>query len=287
MWQKVINLLLISLILLSGCSNPPPQELLTGTVVEVVDGDTINIKINGNEEKVRLIGVDSPETHHPSKPIQPFGPEAENYTRAQLTGKIVYLELDVTERDRYGRLLAYVWLSPPSAITDSEIRSKMFNAKLLLKGYAQILTVPPNVKYVDFFSKYQTEARQSDNGLWGLSTDSSQDLTPVPARASAAATQESMKVVIESVDLIEEVVTIKNNGSMKVNLTGWKLVSETGSQTYIFPDGFVLKAGAKVNIRSGPKAFNKPLLDLKWSDKHIWNNEGDQGLLYDDSGNLI
>lgn len=169
MWQKLIKLSLVSLILFSGCSYPSTEQLITGKVVKVVDGDTINIKINGNEEKVRLIGVDTPETHHPSKPLQPFGLEAENYTRAQLTGKIVYLEVDVTERDRYGRLLAYVWLSPPSAIPDSEIRSKMFNAELLLNGYAQILTIPPNVKYVDYFRKYQTEARESAQGLWGLS----------------------------------------------------------------------------------------------------------------------
>src|SRR5207249_1996922 len=73
---------------------------------------------------------------------------------------------DVEPRDRYGRLLAYVWLKPPTSRTMTEIRSKMFNAIILAEGYAQLLTIPPNVRYVDAFRILQTEARQRGKGLW-------------------------------------------------------------------------------------------------------------------------
>ncbi|MBE0448226.1 MAG: thermonuclease family protein [Actinobacteria bacterium] len=147
-----------------------PINTIEALVVRVVDGDTIQITLNGKKEKVRLIGVDTPETKHPSKPVEAYGKQAEEYTRSKLSGRTVFLELDVQERDKYGRVLAYVWLTQPSKISDSEIRAKMFNAHLLLDGYAQLATYPPNVKYVDHFTKYQVEARNADRGLWGVPT---------------------------------------------------------------------------------------------------------------------
>lgn len=131
-------------------------------ITRVVDGDTIHVALNGRDETVRLIGVDTPETVHPEKPVEPYGPEASAFTKSRLNGKTVYLEFDVQERDKYGRLLAYVWLDEPGEITD------VFNAVLLLEGYAQLLTVPPNVKYADHFVRYQREAREAGKGLWGL-----------------------------------------------------------------------------------------------------------------------
>ncbi len=148
----------------------PPRELsmITCTVTRVVDGDTLHVDIAGADETVRLIGVDTPETRHPLRGIEPFGREAEKYTRSQLEGRHVLLETDVQNRDEYSRLLCYVWLEDPIKINDASIRAKMFNARLLLDGYAQLLTVPPNVKYVDYFRKYQAEARENERGLWGL-----------------------------------------------------------------------------------------------------------------------
>jgi len=83
--------------------------LTHATVTKIVDGDTIYVRLSGGtEEKARFIGVDTPETKHPSKPDEPYGSEAEAYTRAQLDGKQVWLEPDVQDRDKYGRILAYV-----------------------------------------------------------------------------------------------------------------------------------------------------------------------------------
>lgn len=126
-------------------------------VLKVVDGDTIEINYNGNKEKVRLIGVDTPETVHPTKEVQTYGKEASSFTKSQLTGKKITLEFDVQQRDKYGRLLAYVYLD-----------GKMFNKTLLEEGYAQIATFPPNVKYVDEFKQIQAKAKEEKKGLWGI-----------------------------------------------------------------------------------------------------------------------
>lgn len=193
--RKVFYLLLIIIIsVMSGCVSLKPaatdsdyqapvlsQEssqsqqqkspLIKAKVTRVVDGDTVHVSLNGADETVRLIGVDTPETVKPNSPVQPYGKEASDYTRSQLEGKTVYIEKDVQERDRYGRLLAYIWMDQPTAASDREIRSKLFNAGLLLDGYARILTMPPNVKYVDYFIGCQKEAREGIKGLWGPVTD--------------------------------------------------------------------------------------------------------------------
>jgi micrococcal nuclease len=142
-----------------------PGAMISATVVRVVDGDTAVFRSSGGaEEKVRFIGVDTPES---TKTIEEYGREASAYTQRILTpGRQVVLEKDVESRDRYGRLLAYVWLEQPSVASDAEIRAKMFNAHLALGGYAQQMTIPPNVKYADFFRVYVAEARESDRGLW-------------------------------------------------------------------------------------------------------------------------
>jgi len=122
-------------------------------VVRVVDGDTLDVELNGVKERVRLIGVDTPEVHGS---VEHYGAEASAFTKERLTGAAVSLELDVEERDRYGRLLAYLWLG-----------DEMFNETLVREGYAQVMTVPPNVKYADRFVALQQEAREAGRGLWG------------------------------------------------------------------------------------------------------------------------
>jgi micrococcal nuclease len=147
-------------------------------VATVVDGDTIKVSLAGKTESIRLIGVDTPETVHPSKPVEPYGPEASQYTKTNLEGKTIWLEFDVEERDRYGRLLAYAWLNKPLSGSKTEAQTSMFNALLLLNGYAQISTYPPNVKYVDYFTQFQEEARNTGRGLWDLDPSTG---TPSPS----------------------------------------------------------------------------------------------------------
>ena len=125
-------------------------------VVRVVDGDTIVVNYNGKEEKVRLIGIDTPESVHPNETKNTEeGVKVSDYTKERLTGKNIELELDVEKRDKYGRILAYVYID-----------DQMYNKELLKLGYAKLATYPPNVKYVDDFTKLQQEARKNKVGLW-------------------------------------------------------------------------------------------------------------------------
>lgn len=133
----------------------PAPRALEGTVVRVVDGDTIHVRIGDRVEKVRYIGVNTPEIHHPTKGEEPGGQAASDINRQLVTGKHVRLELDVQERDHYGRLLAYVWVG-----------ETMVNAELVRLGYAQVMTIPPNVRYQAMLVKLQREAREAGRGLW-------------------------------------------------------------------------------------------------------------------------
>ncbi len=182
-WQSIISirklfivLILSQLLITAACdvvSLPPNADtdaaipLIKTTVTRVVDGDTVVARFpDGSEDRVRFIGVDTPETKHPTKAVEYFGEEADAFTRLHLENREVWLELDVESRDQYDRVLAYVWLVPPENLMDETVRASMFNAWLLLEGYAQMVTFPPNVKYVDLFRQYENEARENDRGLW-------------------------------------------------------------------------------------------------------------------------
>ncbi|WP_102345493.1 thermonuclease family protein [Bacillus sp. Marseille-P3661] len=155
--SKYLNIInLVCLFLLLGCSSSNLNH--SAVVTNVVDGDTFDIMINNKEERVRLLLVDTPETKHPSKPVQPFGKEASQFTRDILEGKEVMVELDISERDKYGRLLAYIWVD-----------GKMINEMLLEKGLARVAYVyAPNTKYVDSFYDIQKQAQKAAVGIWSI-----------------------------------------------------------------------------------------------------------------------
>ena len=148
-------LALLLLVPLLGGGSAGAGAAIEGTVVRVVDGDTILVQLADRVEKVRYIGVDSPEIHHPVKGEEPGGREAATVNRGLVEGRRVRLELDVRTRDRWGRLLAYVWVG-----------DTMINAELIRLGYAHVMTVPPNVRYQELFVKLQREAREAGRGLW-------------------------------------------------------------------------------------------------------------------------
>jgi micrococcal nuclease len=147
---------LAPLLLLLGLALPAvAQPSLDGTVTRIVDGDTIHVDVGGRVEKVRYIGVNTPETHHPRKGQEPGGRAAAALNRELVSGRRVRLELDTQARDRHGRLLAYVWVA-----------DTMVNAELVRRGFAQVMTVPPNVRHQSLFLKLQREARAAGRGLW-------------------------------------------------------------------------------------------------------------------------
>ena len=147
-----------------------PEGLIKAKVVRVVDGDTLVVYLDGRKERVRLIGIDTPESSPNRKALRDSrrsgldldaiveaGKEAKGYVMSLVKpGDDVYLEFDVQKRDRYGRLLAYVYLKD----------GRMLNELLLENGYALVYTFPPNVKYVDRFLKLQEYARTNELGFW-------------------------------------------------------------------------------------------------------------------------
>ncbi len=147
--------LAVPLLLLCLAASAVAQASLEGAVVRVVDGDTVHVRLGDRIEKVRYIGVNTPEVHHPRKGEEPGGRDAAAVNRTLVEGRRVRLELDVRARDRYGRLLAYVWVG-----------DTMVNAELVRQGYAQVMTVPPNVRYQRLFLDLQRDARQAARGLW-------------------------------------------------------------------------------------------------------------------------
>ncbi|MCD6471380.1 thermonuclease family protein [bacterium] len=122
-------------------------------VQKVIDGDTIKLK---NGEIVRYIGIDTPETVDPRRPIQCFGYQASKMNKKLVEGKYVRLEKDITERDKYGRLLRYVYLPDGTFV----------NLKLVEMGYAFSYTYPPDIKYQDLFIQAERKARENNLGLW-------------------------------------------------------------------------------------------------------------------------
>lgn len=135
-----------------------------GIVKRVVDGDTLVVLVNGLEEKIRLIGVNTPESvgKYAGKP-QFYGKEASNYTKRQLLGKHIYLEADRGPTDKYGRNLRYVWLKKPD---EAVLKDDLFNAILLSKGYGNVMIIAPNDKYKDIFYTLEGIAKLNKLGVW-------------------------------------------------------------------------------------------------------------------------
>jgi len=134
---------------------PTPDSRQAAEVTSVVDGDTIRVTIDGQSFTLRYIGIDTPETKDPNDPVECFGAEATAANTALVEGQTVLLEKDVSETDRYGRLLRYVWLG-----------ETLVNEELVAQGFAVSSTFPPDVKYQERFTVAERQARDSDLGLW-------------------------------------------------------------------------------------------------------------------------
>jgi micrococcal nuclease len=130
---------------------------IPATVIRDVDGDTVIARLaDGTIEKVRLLGVDTPEVVDPRKPVQCFGHIASAFTSSQLVGRRVTLEFDAEPRDKYGRLLAYVL-----------VNGRRFDDELLARGYARFLVIPPNGSHARAMLRAELAARAARRGLWG------------------------------------------------------------------------------------------------------------------------
>ena len=140
----------------------PDQVRGPVTVTKVVDGDTIRVDDNGQRQTIRLIGLDTPESVDPRKPVQCFAHEASAQAEIVLDGRSVYLETDPSQDsvDRYGRTLAYVW-------TES---GRLFNLDMIAEGYAHEYTYDLPYRYQDIFRTAEDNARTDERGLWSPNT---------------------------------------------------------------------------------------------------------------------
>ena len=152
---------------LTACSNSPQLLPLQqqqsgqadlGKIAHVIDGDTVDIDINGRTERVRLIGVNTPETKHPTKPIECFGPEASAYlTQLLPKGTAVRIERDVEARDRYGRMLLYLYLGS---------NDLFINLDLVARGFSTPMSIEPNTFHRNDFVRAAAQAEAANVGLW-------------------------------------------------------------------------------------------------------------------------
>lgn len=157
-------LALAGTVVLGACSpQPAPSGGEPARVVAVVDGDTVEVAVNGRTERVRLLGIDTPETVDPDRPVGCFGPEASARTTALLPeGTEVRLERDVEGRDHFGRLLAYVFRADDDAFV---------NEALVAEGFAEVLVIEPNGAYAAQLREAESAARATGAGLWGSCPD--------------------------------------------------------------------------------------------------------------------
>jgi endonuclease YncB( thermonuclease family) len=280
--RALLSLIVLALLLagLAGCEDgtfQPPTDTpgrVRAQVVEVVDGDTIRVSIDGQAYTLRYIGIDAPETRHPDRPVEWMGPEATAANERLVDGETVYLEKDVSETDRYGRLLRYVYL------TDGEF----VNAALVRQGYAVASSYPPDVKYQDLLRRAEREAREAGRGLWSA--------TPSPTSPAGGQMQATpgSSVVIANVHYDgqidpgepDEYAVIQNAGSTAVNLAGWRLNAGAPGQDFRFPE-FLLAPGQACRVYTGEVHPEHCGFSFE-SDQALWSNDGDCGFLYDASG---
>ena len=170
-------------------------------VIRVIDGDTIEIE---GGDRVRYIGIDTPETVDPRKPVQCFGVEASRKNKELAEGKEVRLEKDITDKDKYGRLLRYVWIG-----------ESMINLELVKQGFASSYSYPPDIKYQDDFVKAEREARDAKRGLWGAPCQENANATApitVPSQVETSVVVPLSSCVIKG--------NINSSGEMIYHLPG-------------------------------------------------------------------
>lgn len=155
-----------------------PDDLQQAVVAKVVDGDTVDVSIDGKIERVRLIGINTPETVDPRKPVECFGKEASAKAHELLDGQTIYVEADSSqqERDKYDRLLRYVWLAD----------GQLFNVEMVAQGYAHEYTYSTPYKYQEQFKAAQSDADANDRGLWAPTTCNGQTDAAAASQAPAA-----------------------------------------------------------------------------------------------------
>ena len=277
-----------------------PAGLTVCTVSNVVDGDTANVVGCADAGLIRFILIDTPEVFGGA---ECFGREASDYTKAILTvGAVVGLERDVSNTDSFGRLLRYVW-----------VNGEMLNWRLVYDGYAALAVYPPDTKHQATIAAAEQAAKAASRGLWPIcgGVDTAATATPTGGQATSTRTATAIPLgtstptpttasaptltatattttcgganaTITALDKVGEVVTVTGSGTM----TDWYVISETGSQRFDFPSGFVLTGS--VQVKSGTGQFSNTSSALWWTTANVWNNSSnDDALLFNCAGTQV
>lgn len=245
-----------------GTAEPAePAEL-----VVVVDGDTLDVRIAGVVERVRLIGVNAPERDECL-----YAEATEGLVDLLGEGSLRF-ESDTSDRDQYGRLLRYVWAG-----------GTLVNERLVLDGLAIAQRYEPDTTMAERFETAQDRATDRGAGLWGAAACGG----AAPRTALSIVAIESDAPGDDSQNLNGEWAVIANDGSDPVDLTGWILKDESSSHRFSFPARFQLGASSRVTVFSG--CGTDTAAELFWckSGSAVWNNGGDTGFLLDPSGNIV
>ncbi|MBU6334390.1 MAG: thermonuclease family protein [Chloroflexi bacterium] len=262
-----------------------PGDRVTGTVSRVIDGDTIDVAVGGDTVRIRLIGVDTPESVHPSKPVECYGREASAFLRELVQGRAVSLEIDPSqdEVDRYGRWLRYIWLDGGTLV----------NREIIARGYGFEYTFRTPHAYRDEFRAAEAQARDAGLGMWApdacratIGGDAPAAEAPAPAAPSGggggstgdcpgdATAATNAPIAIIGLDKNAEMVTIRNVSDSSVALDGWWICSA--------------RAGQRHATLSGSLAPGGELIIGRQAGRPIWDNdESDPAVLYDQTGRLV
>jgi micrococcal nuclease len=150
-----------------GLGFAPSGTTEAGQVVHITDGDTIRVVIAGEEQRLRYIGIDTPESVAPNTPVEPFAEAATDANALLVDGERVILERDVSDTDRFDRLLRYVWLEPDLSNADPDDDSwRLVNREIVLLGLAEAVDYPPDTKYSAILQAAESEARAAGLGMW-------------------------------------------------------------------------------------------------------------------------
>jgi micrococcal nuclease len=251
-------------------TNPAPSTSLpdgaeAAVVVSVTDGDTIRVDhAGGSDDPLRLVGINTPESG------ECFGPESTDALESLLSGQTVVMVSDVSDRDQFGRLLRYVYLSDSTFVNEVMVR----------QGYALAREYPPDTGQADLLASAQQQAEAERLGLW------SPDACGAPADANLVITHVEADAPGDDHDNLNgEWVEITNQGSSTTDLTGWILKDESATHRYRFPDQFTISEDSVVSVHTG--CGSDTTTTLYWcSPGAVWNNPGDTAFLLDPSGNI-
>ncbi len=248
--------------LLTGCVSEPAG--VAATVVFVIDGDTIEVSLDGRNERLRLVGIDAPERGECGYE------EARSALIDLVDGVAVRLEADVSDRDRFGRLLRYVWVG-----------DVLVNEVLTSEGVAIARRYPPDTALAPRLEAAQAEAQEAARGLWA--GDICGPVTTVSLEISAINYDAPGE---DNLNLNGEWIEISNVGASRVDLTGWAVKDESASNRYLFSPGFGLDPGVTVRLHTGCGEDTATLIFWCNTESAVWNNSGDTVFLLDPAGNI-